>query len=291
MNPRKIQFDTVKSVSEEQIAISSDILPSSRLLLGRELTDLLMTYMVDSQRLATLLDQHHRMTNTVDKKALEKLVGDSEDGQTTSEMYGVVFDYRTLIQNARNSGYVPKAGRLAKIEGLREEDGNGSNEQGDGNESDDGEDQLEEGMVRYNLLNGAKSGKTTVQSIIPVSRAQMRSAVSGMNAVERYRQRMGEIARLADEINGYSDRFLNRFKSMAGRPAPSLIQLSGPSKKTDTKTKAKTKSGASEGATTSEGSSSENSGSPSPGEGSKQGASESSGSAESSGSDEGGGSK
>jgi len=229
MDPGKVQYEKAKTLADTDVALKPSVLPGNRLLLGRELTGLLTRYMVDSQQLASLLQDHNRMTNQVDREELEELRG--RDGEKVSEeVYGIVFDYRSLVQNVRRTGFVPSQGRLARLEGLPgqkddEEGGNSDDEEGG---DEDGEE-IPEGQVRFELLNGTESGTVATQSVIPISRQQMRSAVSGKNAFERYRQRMGQIARLTEEINGYSERLVNRFESMANRPAPSLIQLSGSS--------------------------------------------------------------
>ncbi len=229
MDPNKVQYDKVKTLAGAEVALKPSVLPGNRLLLGRELTGLLTRYMVDSQQLASLLQEHSRLTNEVEREELEALRGGA-DKEVSEEIYGIVFDYRTLVQNVRRTGFVPSQGRLARLEGLpSQKDEQGGEDSGDPEgEGDDGEE-IPEGQVRFELLNGTESGTVATQSVIPISRQQMRSAVSGKNAFERYRQRMGQIARLTEEINGYSERLMNQFESMANRPEPSLIQLSGSS--------------------------------------------------------------
>lgn len=229
MDPSKVQYDKAKTLADTDVALTPSVLPGNRLLLGRELTGLLTRYMVDSQQLASLLQEHNRLTNQVEREELEELRG-SDGEKVSEEIYGIVFDYRSLVQNVRRTGFVPSQGRLARLEGLP---GQGDEQKGDNSgdeqsEDEDGEE-IPEGQVRFELLNGTESGTVATQSVIPISRQQMRSAVSGKNAFERYRQRMGQIARLTEDINGYSERLVNRFESMANRPAPSLIQLSGSS--------------------------------------------------------------
>jgi hypothetical protein len=208
LDPSRVEYEKAKKLGELDLTLSSTAIGTQRLLLGGERTMLLTSFMVDAEQLTKLLKRHDRYTNSVDKEALQRLMGDGDrQAKKQSKTYGVIFDLDHLLGGMEKrqvpEGFKPKFGKLVEVENF---------------------DNPKDGKVEYHFLNSQRKRQADIRSIVPLKKSELKTS-SGPNALERYQERIGRIKTMVKKLEGRPDSILTKIEKLSKRPAPPLIQL------------------------------------------------------------------
>lgn len=187
----EVDFETATSIANQDFAAQGNVLSNNRLLLGPVVIDNVTSYSADTSLLLAMLKEHERITTQVDREELEQLQQDNE--VLENDHFGVIFDYRYVLQRGGDENFVPKPGQLVVNKGMSEE---------------------EEGKVSVEFLGSGRASDVELQGFVPLSKAQILRSGGG-NAMTRYESRVRQLKFQSGKIEKYADNVLISLKNVA----------------------------------------------------------------------------
>lgn len=201
-----VEYDKAADLAEKEISLDMSVLGTDKLLLGGERINMLTAYMVQAERLETMLEEHNRKTNKADKEELEKIAGGEEEQKEEKEVqYAAVFSFDHLNQTGKDpQKYEPKPGQIVKVP----------------KEAEPGDD----GKIEVEVPSSGQAVKVDVRGIVPLSRGQLLS-VGGENAFGRYRQRVNEIKHVVKKLSQSPEALIERMRQLAERGSAPIFEF------------------------------------------------------------------
>ena len=214
LDPNKVQYDLVKKMAEQSIAIDMSDVGSRKLLLGGSLTSMLSSYIIKAQRLQSMIQEHHQLTNNRDREKLEEIVGDEkEQEEKADKQLAAVFNFDHLRRNGSSEDYKPTSGKLVEIKSMEAN---------------------KKGKVEYTLPGDQRKGEVNIRGVVPLQRGDVLT-FGGSNAFELYQRRVREIRLLSKKLAQRPDALVKKLEGLANRGSPPIIQLFASEKSDDSK--------------------------------------------------------
>lgn len=200
LSASEIDFEAAASLAKADFAIDGNVIKGDRLLLGASLIDKITGYTVDSNMLKTMLAEHDRMTNKVDRKELEELKENNE--LLDKDRFAILFNYDYLAKNSGNDNYVPGSdNRLVTVTSMEKD---------------------EEGRIEVALLNSGETANVHVQNILPLEKDEILKT-SGPDALARYKSRVEHIKHAAAQLDNRTSPLMSNLKQVSSRDKAGLF--------------------------------------------------------------------
>lgn len=222
LDPTDVDFQAAEDLEELEFTVNAGVLPGNRILLGEEIIRPLNRYMGESNVLAQLIAEHHRLTTQSDREELEAFMEDLDEiGE--DEQLAAVFDVMRLRAHmaeaaqgdAEPADYIPAAARLVRIPDDFEE-----------LEPDD------EGMVEVEVVASEAPDDVDITSLVPIVDTDFLDVDSG-NAMQQYGDRVDQMQRYVEELEGSVPVLREEVEEVASADSPPLFTLTSGDDPTD----------------------------------------------------------
>jgi len=202
LNPEDVEYDQAAQLGELDLAVDMSVISTDKLFLGGERTAMLTSYIVKSEKLQQMIEEHARLTTEADREELEKIMGGEEEEQRDLQ-YAAAFNFNQYKNSITSEDYRPSTGKLIAIPDMED---------------------IEDGKVKYTMPNSERGGRIDLRGVIPVSKGDMLT-VGGENAFGRYQHRIKKMKHMVEQMTGRPKALVQKLDELAHRPAPPLISL------------------------------------------------------------------
>lgn len=197
--------EVLEKLSKVDFVLEPEAIAQGKLLLGPEITPLLMRFSADTQYVAGLMKRHQTMSTRVDKKELEDL--SKADDARKAKGFAVAFDTKRFTSNLdAKKQQPPLEGRLFVLDTFDTIDKDG------------------EKLVKLRSPSNGQEYERSLRQIVLLDAKQM-LASSGPNALRRYERRHKEITAKLKEISQYADPLMTKLGELADRPPAPLLSV------------------------------------------------------------------
>lgn len=197
--------EVLKKIANLDFVLEPEEVARDKLLLGPEITTLLMRFTSDTKLLAEMIKTHRTMTTRVDKKELEELAKADEAAKAAG--FAVVFDTDNFTANLEAKKQEPPLeGKLMIIDTIDAIDKDG------------------EKFVKLRSPASGQEREWSLRKLVLLDKKEM-LASSGPNAMRRYERRHKEIAAKLKEVSQYTEALSTQLSALADRPAAPLLSV------------------------------------------------------------------
>ncbi len=204
LDPMNPDFDAVERLGELDFVVAGDVLPGNRLLLSSTVITPLNRFMAETNLLHNQIEEHVRLTSTVDRDEIEGLIADKEE-YLEEEILGVVFHYSHIGGYFENrDAYTPPEGRLAFVKDLEQD---------------------EDGMVEIRMMGRENSNRVEGAALILLEKGDL-LRTEGENAVTRHERRVRDLQQRTDGISRRMERLKVAVEGVALRDTPPIFSFS-----------------------------------------------------------------
>lgn len=191
LNVNTPDFEAAEALAVDNFVVTGSILASVTIPMPGRATSSVANYAADSANLRSLLAEHNRFTNVVDKEELQALLEENKEIEAHSG-FGVIIDPRAISEWESDS-YRPKMGQLVGFRRAMED----------------------EKKVEIAILPGGDVRQVNLHQFIPIEKSQILKA-GGQNALQRYSLRVRNLKYHVDQIEKYSASVIDAVNVAAG---------------------------------------------------------------------------
>ncbi len=195
----------VKALFDVNFVLEPEEIASGKLLLGPEITALLMRLSADSKLAAEMLNTHRLMTTKIDQKELEDLSKANEALKAAG--FAVIFDATSFVDNYGAKTEVPPVeGKLMIFDNFDTVDKDG------------------EKLVKLRSPSSGQVREWSLKKLVLLDKTEMLKS-GGPNALKRYESRHKDISTKLKEMTQYGEKLVTELDKLANRGSAPILSF------------------------------------------------------------------